>query len=1142
MRWEVVLGIFVACGVVVLGQAPGAPPTRSSATQAQPVKPASSAIPAASGTPPQTQATDPQAKALTGGKLHGQVKSGNIPLPGVTVTAQNTLTGKRFSTTTDITGAWSLTIPQNGRYVVRTQFAAFANGSQETVLNATSHDQAVNFEILLASRATAQQQREEAQQGMQENSVAQAIRQLAANGAQSLSLMSSLAADTETQAGSSSGSAGAALPSIAGNSDFAGDSVAISGQSGQVSPLAGLDMDRIRDAMETIRAQNGGQGGGNFNGLGGGPGGGPGGGLFGGGGFGGPGGFGGGPGGGRGNFRGFNPGQPHGAVFWSGSNSALNAEPFSLRGQSQEQPASGTNRFGLTFMSAPYIPGFTKPSGKDTMFLTLSGTRSSTPSDQYATVPTDAERTGDIPGLSAPITPVPAAANLLKYFPEPNLPGDTQNYHLLTTAQTNSTQAGVRYMRSLGANATQPGGGRGGFGSGSGSGRRSQNQGLRQSINFNYNWSRSAQDNVNIFPGLGGKASSDANSVQAGYTVGYHKLTNIFNVSWNRSTSQATNYFTNTTDIATQVGILGPDAAPLNTSPLNYGLPNVTLSNFTGLSEQQPSNSIQQTISVSETLSWIHGKHNLRFGGDYRRVHRDFLGGSNSTGTFYFTGLYTGSSLGDFLLGEPQETSIDAAAAKSYLRENVMDMYATDDWRVKSYLTLNYGVRYEFFAPFTEKNDHLAFVETNAAAGFTKASETQAGGTGAYSGNLPDSLVFPFRVGFAPRVGLALRLPRRTVVRAGFGMNYTNSQYSTFASTMARQPMVTDPSFVNEQTNIASTVCASAATDCLSLANGLPKADITGSYAVDPHYRLPYVMVWNLDVQKTLPWSLLLNLGYNGSKGNRLDVTSAPGRYPDGTSYSGALFNYEQAAAFSKFSAGTVRLNRRMSKGLFVGANYQYSHSIDNAGSVGGTSTVVAQNWQDLAAEEGNSSFDVRHSVSGSYVYEFPFGKDKQWLTTGTAAHIFEGLSISGSYTFATGTPLTPSYQADTADVARGTAGSLRPDRDFSQPIAAGGGSQKQWFNTAAFTTPTANAAGYTYGNASRNSIPGPGKVLNDMSLSKTKSLGDTRSMEVRATANNVFNTVQYSGVDTSVDSPTFGQVTSTATMRAFSFLARFRF
>jgi hypothetical protein len=90
------------------------------------------------------------------------------------------------------------------------------------------------------------------------------------------------------------------------------------------------------------------------------------------------------------------------------------------------------------------------------------------------------------------------------------------------------------------------------------------------------------------------------------------------------------------------MGILGPDGAPLNSSPLNYGLPNVTLSNdLTGLSEQQPSFSLSQTISFSETLSWIHGKHNLRFGGDYRRVHRDFLGGSMPPASFTFTGLFT---------------------------------------------------------------------------------------------------------------------------------------------------------------------------------------------------------------------------------------------------------------------------------------------------------------------------------------------------------------------------------------------------------------------------------------------------------------------------------------------------------------------
>ena len=1076
------------------------------------------------------------APATTGGILHGSVKSGNFPLPGVAVTAQNTLTGKHYSTTTDIEGAWALTIPQNGRYVLRTQFAGFAPGAQEAVLNAASHDQLVSFDLVLASRAV-QQESESANQQLS----SAVIQQLTSSGAQNLSLMSALGADTETQAGPS-GATGASLPSIAGNSDFGDDSVAISGQSGAVSPLAGLDMNRIRDAVETLRAQGilpGGQNGGNFGGDNG----------F--GSFGGRGGS----GGVRGNFRGFNPGQPHGAIFWIGSNSALNAEPFSLRGQSQQQPASGTNRFGLTFMSAPYLPGVTKPSGKDIVFLTLSGQRSSNPFDQYATVPTEAEREGNIASL-APITPVHQANELLcpttiaeilnctPYIPYPNLPGYAQNYHLLTTAQSNSTQAGVRYMRSLGKNASLAGlGGRGG-----GGGRRAQNsnQGLRQSINFNYNWTGAASDNVNIFPQLGGKSSSNSNSVQAGYTVGYHKLTNIFNVNWNRGASQAANYFTNKTDIATSIGILGPPnisstTPPLNSSPLNYGLPNVTLSNFTGLNEQQPNFSLTQTISLSETLSLIHGKHNLRFGSDYRRVHRDFLGGSNSTGTFYFTGLYTGSSLADFLLGEPQETTIDSATSKSYLRQNVFDAYATDDWRAQSNLTLNYGLRYEFFAPYTEKYGHLAMVDTDPAAAFNNETPVPAGGVGASSGQLPVSLVYPFRTAIAPRVGLALRLPKQTVVRAGFGINYTNSQYATFATSMAHQPP-----FANEQTNEAAKECASTTIDCLSLSNGFPAAASVGNYALDPHYHLPYVEVWNLDLQKTLPWSLVLNVGYNGSKGNHLDITSAPRASASSpqTDPTGLIFNYEQATASSRFNAGQLQLNRRLSKGISFGANYQYSHSIDNAGSVGGTSTVVAQNWQDLNAEEGNSSFDVRHKVSGTYLYELPFGKDKRWVTSGASSHILEGFSISGSFSFATGTPLTPTYQAGVADVTSGTAGTQRPNYT-GVSVTAGAGTLKEWFNPAAFTQPPNNSTTpncLNCGNVSRNSIAGPGSIQNNMSLSKTMQLGGTRSTEFRATANNVFNTVQYSGIDTNAASPSFGQVTSATAMRAFQFTARYRF
>src|SRR5262249_445118 len=284
--------------------------------------------------------------------------------------------------------------------------------------------------------------------------------------------------------------------------------------------------------------------------------------------------------------------------------------------------------------------------------------------------------------------------------------------------------------------------------------RATQSQGLRQSINANYNWSHSASDNINLFPQLGGNTASDSNSLQAGYTVGYRKFTNIFHVNWNRTNLQTTNYFTNGPDIETQLGILGPDGAPLNSSPLNYGLPNVQLSNIAGMSEQQPRFAITQTISVSETMSWIHGKHNLRFGGDYRRVHNDFLSSSNATGGFAFTGLFTedasgnpnsGSAFADFLLGLPQQTTLNSAVTKTYLRDNVFDAFAMDDWRWLPNFTVNYGVRYEFFAPYKEKDGRLAEVATTPVDGFATQSQVLSG-----QGGLPAALVYPFRTAIAP--------------------------------------------------------------------------------------------------------------------------------------------------------------------------------------------------------------------------------------------------------------------------------------------------------------------------------------------------------------------------------------------------------
>jgi trimeric autotransporter adhesin len=1086
------------------------------------------------------------AAVQAGGTLHGTAKSGNIPLPGASVTATNTLTGKKYSTTTDINGAYAMTIPQNGRYVVRVDLAAFSATTKEALLNATSRDQQADFVLVLASRASQQDDREQA-------GVAGALRQYA-GGAQNLNLLGAAAGLID--AGSGSGNSGAQLPSLANNSDFSSDSVAVSGQNGTTSPFAGMNGDQMRQNFENMEQQQGlsqipGQN------SGGGAGGGGGGGIFmmggGGGGRGGRG------GGGFGNFRNLKANQPHGAIFWNGGNSALDAKPFALRGLSPTQPGYSSNRFGLTLASAPYVPKLMKaPSSKDFVFLTFSGQRSSSPFDQYGTVPTLAERGGDFLGLTNsqgqtitiydPATGQPYPGNtitggispqaqgLLAYIPTPNLPGTTQNYHRQTTQGTNTTTLGVRFVHNFGPGGsnTIPGMIRQFMGGGG-------TAGLHQNVNVNFNTSHAASDVVSLFPDLGGKQQTRQYSLAVGYTIGYGKLNNNLTLNWNRSNSELRNNFTGTTDVATQAGILGPDGSAINADSLNFGVPNLVLNQFNGLNETQPNFRTNQTISLSDMSSWNHGKHNVRFGGDFRRVHLDLLGGTNSTGSFYFTGLFTeqpgtsastfqpnsGSSFADFLLGMPQESTIQAPQKKAYMRANTWDVFLQDDWRMTARFTVLAGLRYEYFSPYVEKFDRLANLDHSAD--FTAVTPVFPNGVTASSGKYPRGLLTPDRTSFSPRIGFAFRPIKDTVVRGGYAINYTNGQYAGFIQDLAYQPP-----FANVQTNEVTQGAS------ISLANGFPAAQTVGNYGINKNYRLPYVQVWNLDIQRTLPLGIVLNVGYNGAKGTRLSIVNAPGRFGD-VSASGVLFNFEDSLAFSNFNALVVRARKRLQNGVSMGATYTYSHSIDNASAVGSAGGVVAQNWQNLLAEESNSSFDQRHALKGDAMYELPFGPDKHYLSSGSwMSKALGDWNVSTNFTISTGTPLTPSIAAAVSDVSRGTAGSLRPNRVSGASITAGGGSANHWFNTDAFSP--VFAPGQLYGTASRYSITGPGTIGLNMALSKTFQFGETRGLEVRATGTNAFNFVQYSGVNTQYDSPALGEVTSTRGMRQITMMARYRF
>jgi hypothetical protein len=1169
-------------------------------------------------TPAQSTA---QATATTsGGTIHGTVKAGNVPLPGVAITATNTLTGKKFATTTDIDGNYSMTIPATGRYVVRAELAAFAPVTHEVRLTTTATEGTAEFALELASRHAAEAQAAGQRVARAAQGLGRGTQALTGNSAEE-----GLEDATTNPAANGTGSVEPSL-GLGGAAGFADatESVAVQGQQGSMNGLANLSEDQLRDRTQSVIDQVRAQGGltgdqqgavvSLIQGI-----------MGGGGGFGGPGGPGGrgsrgGGGGGGGAFRNFNPAQPHGSIFYQGGNNALDSAPWQPSLIAQVNPAAYQNRFGLSIAGSPYIPGLTKPDTRQFMFINLTGQKNLNAfAPLPVRVPTALERMGDfsqseqvLPGTSDqlqpvtiynPVTGLPYAGNripactstltqgcitpqamalLNAYYPLPNINVNSTdptvlNYQTISNAGSNNVAINTRYQRQLGQQT-----GTGPFGRGGGGFRgQRQNQNappvLRQNINASYNYSHSASDNRNIFLPLGGRTESDGNALNLGYVVSYGRLSNNASVNWNRLGSETSNYFTDTNNnpVGT-VGISVPNQASNFADPRFYnGLPSISISPFQGLSTFTPSETINQTIAFSDFVAWRHKRHNLRFGGDIRRVHNDVIGGNNPLGSFTFSGYatsspsdqiatnragqYSGSGFADFLLGLPQSTSIQAGIYKDYLRENVYDWYATDDWRMASNITLNYGVRYEYFGPYSEKDGHLVNLDHNA--NFTAVDTVLPGQNGTYGGKYPSALVNPDRLMYAPRLGGAwspkYKWTKNVVVRGGYGVNYNTGQYATFAQKLSRQAP-----FSVTQNNTIQTATSSTVTGCitispthptavtnvnglttLTLANGFncsTALTINNNWAVDKNYRLGNVQIYNLNIQKTLGAAIVMNVGYNGSKGSNLDTVGTPNGTPAvaSTITGVAPFDYEESAAGLHSNSLVVSVQQRQRKGIALGATYTYLHSIDNASGVGGAVGTPVQNFYRLDLEEGNSAFDQRHNLTGNYLIELPFGPNREYLNKGgVMAKVLDGFSISGSFTFATGNYFTPTYSGNEAEATAANTFNERPDRDYTQ-TSVGPGKVKQFFNTAAFSAPASGQ----YGTASQGAIEGPGTVSVNTALSRTVQLGGTSSFEARVQATNVFNTVQYSSINTTENSSQFGQVTSAAAMRALVFIARYRF
>ena len=1210
-----------------------------------------------------------------GGVIKGTVKASGFPLPGVSISATNTLTGKKFATTTDVSGAFQMAVPRNGRYVIKTELTGFASVTEEVVINAASENgglptQSADFKVDLASRVTTTTSATATSTGASGASATGASTTTGARvagrsatgavarvgrGTQSLAVQGS--GDSEqTDASASQTTTDTQLPSLATSSDDSSastESIAVSGQQGQTNGLAGFSEDDLRNRIQdmqrngfgngdiattlsgvmqtgTFGAGPGGPGGGGAGGGGGfGPGGGgPGGGFGGGGGRGGGGfnGFGGG-------FRGQNPNAWHGTFAYTGANSALNADSRSFTGTPIVKPQSDRNTLIASFTGTPYIPGWIKANPKQFVFISVQETRNSNPSTVQMIVPTLAQRYGDLtpttdlsiqaqplvglvydpnnglaygntncdPRLQAvdpnhtaciPQTELnPAAQALLAYYPPPNITPNSlnENYQANFPGSSHSSQLSARYNRSFGATPVR---GQRGAGGGRGTGgTRTQSRNappvLRQSIAESFAYSHSASANSSFSPMLGGSTVSNGYSLSSAYTVGYGRINSTSTLSWSRSRGQTVNYFTNTSsNPALQLGS-GSGIEVGNSSIYGnrfyYGIPSISISGVTGVSglnDTTPSDSINQTISFSQMVSYSHKKHNMRYGFDFHRIHNDSIGGTNVLGSFTFSGFVTqgpalttctpnnnpisasnlnpecqnGSSFADFLIGQPQQSGITASPNKIYLRGNSWDWYAQDDWRARSNLTISYGLRWEYFSPYVEKDNRMVNLQVTGIGSTLAIKNVCGSGCEVPTSQFgtPASLVNPDKALYSPRVAIAwspkYKWTKNTVVRSGYGINYNTGQYQRFASSLSyQQPFsTTQTNTLTSSTSPTSCTTANMSWNTVYTDSAGDKSTgfncsgqtVQSNFAVNPNYRLGMVQAYNLGIQRTLPQGVVVNIDYIGAYAGNLDIVRKPNRTATGIANPSAdQFSYEDSLGFQRSNALSISARERMHKGISLQAAYTYSHSIDDASSVGGSGNSTAQDDTRLAAEESNSSFDHRHSLNVSFIIEPPFGPNRAFLNKGGIwAQILDGYSISGSFTTSTGGFASPQYTGTTAEIAVG-ANYLRPNLVPGQKIK-GAGTRTAWFNTAAFAPPATG----TYGTAGRNSIELPGTLSVNGSLSRTVNFGGTRSFEARITANNALNTVQYAGVSTSINSTTFGQVTGAAGMRSFNYTARFRF
>jgi hypothetical protein len=364
------------------------------------------------------------------------------------------------------------------------------------------------------------------------------------------------------------------------------------------------------------------------------------------------------------------------------------------------------------------------------------------------------------------------------------------------------------------------------------------------------------------------------------------------------------------------------------------------------------------------------------------------------------------------------------------------------------------------------------------------------------------------------------------VVRGGYGIYYNTSVYSTIASNMAQQPPFAQTLNVSR-----------SAANPLTIENGFLLASTnstTSTFAIDPNYRMGYAQNWNFSLQNNLPLGMFATIGYAGTKGTRLDQQFIPNSGPPGSIESPFPhgYTYETSNGNSIYHAAQFQLNRRLRSGFLANASYQFSKSIDNAGT--GGRTPVAQDWTNLSGERGLSSFDARHTLTVQFQYSSGVGRAGGTLVNGWRGALLKDWTLSGNINLRSGSPYTATIGGSGSQVSGTAVSNTVRANATGLPIEAPG----QLFNTAAFTAPLPGQ----WGNAGRNTIPGPAAFSLNSQMLRTFRLGDRRTLDFQVQATNILNRVTITSWGTVVGSSTYGLASNAAGMRKMTATLRLRF